>query len=383
MSLRYKGTCEACGAALEARAKAWYDPARRKVRCGTCGPAGGGPAPAATSKAQQPLSTALPPPPGAGHAGASALRKYERLSERHHERAAAEVARDAVWRDQVKQDHPLLGRLASAMTPKPAIGPEPQSVTAWQTGSHGEVRVGGVLDAWAATVGAVVLHDRKIPGSRANIDHLVIARSGVWSIDAKEYKGAVAKVDVGAWSRADFRLKVAGRDRTKLLDGLGWQMGRAREVLERLAPRPGRTGLGRPLLRGLGLAPFPPETPGVRGHGGRLAIWAAGGAQHPEAADGYPCGRDRNVVGPGLPARLTPKPLRPGGLATTALAPPVGALSPPAPRPWRQWPRCPQPASRELWAARPADRPDAAAAVVAPRPLSPAVSAREPLRRPA
>jgi hypothetical protein len=148
------------------------------------------------------------------------------------------VARDAAWRDQVKQDHPLLGRLASALAPKPAIGPEPQSVTAWQTGSHGEVRVGGVLDAWAATVGAVVLHDRKIPGSRANIDHLVIARSGVWSIDAKEYKGAVAKVDVGGWSRADFRLKVAGRDRTKLLDGLQWQMGRVREVLERLAPDP-------------------------------------------------------------------------------------------------------------------------------------------------
>ncbi len=240
MSLRYKGTCEACGAALEARTKAWYDPARRKVRCSVCGPAASDPAPTAAPPVQpEALSPAPPPPPlGAGHAGASALRKYERLSERHHQRAKAEVARDAAWRDQVKQDHPVLGWLASALAPKPAIGPEPQSVTAWQTGSHGEVRVGGVLDAWAATVGAVVLHDRKIPGSRANIDHLVIARSGVWSVDAKEYKGAVAKVDVGGWSRADFRLKVAGRDRTKLLDGVQWQMGRVREVLERLAPAP-------------------------------------------------------------------------------------------------------------------------------------------------
>ena len=48
----------------------------------------------------------------------------------------------------------------------------------------------------------------------------------------------MAKVDVGGWFRADFRLKVAGRDRTKLLDGLEWQMGRVREVLERLAPAP-------------------------------------------------------------------------------------------------------------------------------------------------
>ena len=86
------------------------------------------------------------------------------------------MARDAAWREQVKQGHPVLGRLASAVTPKPTIGPELQSVTAWQTGSHGEVRAGAVLGSWATTVGAVVLHDRKIPGSRANIDHLVVAR---------------------------------------------------------------------------------------------------------------------------------------------------------------------------------------------------------------
>ncbi|MGH9106124.1 MAG: nuclease-related domain-containing protein [Acidimicrobiales bacterium] len=239
MSLRYKGTCEACGAALEARTKAWYDSARRKVRCNACGPAAGGPAAIATSPAQQQaFSPALPPPPGAGHAGASALRKYERLSERHYERAEAEVARDAAWRDQAKRGHPVLGRLASAVTPKPTIGPEPQSVTAWQTGSHGEVRVGGALERWATTVGAVVLHDRKIPGSRANIDHLVVAQSGVWSVDAKEHAVPVTKVDVGEWLRTDLRLKVAGRDRTKLLDGLEWQMGRLSEMLERLAPGP-------------------------------------------------------------------------------------------------------------------------------------------------
>lgn len=239
MSLRYKGTCEACGAALAARTTAWYDSARRKVRCTVCGPAAGDPAPTATFPAKrQAPSTALPPPPDTGHAGASALRKYERLSERHLERAKAELARDAAWRDHLKQGHPVLGRLAGAVTPKPTIGPEPQSMRAWQTGSHGEVRVGAVLDGWATTVGAVVLHDRKIQGSRANIDHLVIAPSGVWSIDAKEYTGPVTKVDVGGWSRTDLCLKVAGRDRTKLLDGLEWQMGRLTEVLERLAPGP-------------------------------------------------------------------------------------------------------------------------------------------------
>ena len=54
-------------------------------------------------------------------------------------------------------------------------------------------------------------------------------------VDAKEYMGAVTKVDVGDWWRTDYRLRVAGRDRTKLLEALGWQMERAREALAYLA----------------------------------------------------------------------------------------------------------------------------------------------------
>jgi hypothetical protein len=37
--------------------------------------------------------------------------------------------------------------------------------------------------------GYVVLHDLAVPGSRANIDHLVIGRSGVFVIDSKQYRG--------------------------------------------------------------------------------------------------------------------------------------------------------------------------------------------------
>ena len=92
----------------------------------------------------------------------SALRKYERLSQRYHQLAEAEVSRDEAWRDQVKQEHPVLGRLASAVTPRPTVA-EPQNLTAWRTGSHGEFRVGGILDGCAATAGAIALHDRKIP----------------------------------------------------------------------------------------------------------------------------------------------------------------------------------------------------------------------------
>jgi hypothetical protein len=71
---------------------------------------------------------------------------------------------------------------------------------------------------------AVLLHDRRVPRTRGNIDHLAIASSGVWVIDAKNYEGQVELRDVGGWFRVDRRLYVAGRDRTKLVKGLDWQV---------------------------------------------------------------------------------------------------------------------------------------------------------------
>jgi hypothetical protein len=34
----------------------------------------------------------------------------------------------------------------------------------------------------------VVVHDRSVPGSRANVDHVAIGPSGVWVIDTKAYR---------------------------------------------------------------------------------------------------------------------------------------------------------------------------------------------------
>jgi len=46
----------------------------------------------------------------------------------------------------------------------------------------------------------------------------------VWVIDAKNYKGKVERRDVGGWFRIEYRLYVGGRDQTRLVDGLGWQI---------------------------------------------------------------------------------------------------------------------------------------------------------------
>ncbi len=55
-----------------------------------------------------------------------------------------------------------------------------------------------------------MLHDRRIPGSRANIDHIAIATSGVWVIDAKRYKG---KVQVSRPLFGQPKLTIAGATR--------------------------------------------------------------------------------------------------------------------------------------------------------------------------
>jgi hypothetical protein len=64
-------------------------------------------------------------------------------------------------------------------------------------GAVGEERLGGRLIELAGE-SLRVLHDRRIPGSRANIDHLAVTPTGIWVIDAKKYKGRPQlKVDGG------------------------------------------------------------------------------------------------------------------------------------------------------------------------------------------
>ena len=78
---------------------------------------------------------------------------------------------------------------------------------------------------------AIFLHDRKVPGTRGNIDHLAIAASGIWVIEAKNYVGMVEHRDKGGWFRPDYHLCVGDRDRSKLADGLTWQVAAVREAL--------------------------------------------------------------------------------------------------------------------------------------------------------
>lgn len=60
----------------------------------------------------------------------------------------------------------------------------------WRRGAEGERRTAQLL-APLRNLGWTVLHDRRIPGSAANVDHLVIGPSGVWVVDSKLWRGRV------------------------------------------------------------------------------------------------------------------------------------------------------------------------------------------------
>jgi hypothetical protein len=79
---------------------------------------------------------------------------------------------------------------------------------------------------------AALLNDRAVKGTRGNIDHIVVAASGVWVIDAKNYTGLVEHRNVGGWFRPDFRLIINRRDKPKLADGLGWQVTAVQRALD-------------------------------------------------------------------------------------------------------------------------------------------------------
>jgi hypothetical protein len=60
----------------------------------------------------------------------------------------------------------------------------------WLRGAAGEIATARALDRLPARRW-VVLHDRAVPGSRANLDHLVIGPSGVWVVDTKTTRATV------------------------------------------------------------------------------------------------------------------------------------------------------------------------------------------------
>jgi len=65
--------------------------------------------------------------------------------------------------------------------------PSPET-RAWQRGAAGERHVARLLEPLVQQ-GWGVNHDLRVPGSKANIDHVVVGPPGIFAIDAKHYRG--------------------------------------------------------------------------------------------------------------------------------------------------------------------------------------------------
>lgn len=225
MKLRYAGVCRLCATQLPARTDAIYEKFTKTVRCVQC-PVDAERGPVAEERpvveqervpevgplVQQDLVAVIEAEQEvAGTAGSSARREYER-------RKAKDEAR-------LREQWGRLGGMAVALSS------EKQSTQAWDRGAVGEERLGERLNA-LASASLAVLHDRRIPGTRANIDHIVITTAGVWVIDAKRYKGRPAlKVEGGLFRPRVETLVVGGRDCTKLVDGVRKQVDLVCEVV--------------------------------------------------------------------------------------------------------------------------------------------------------
>jgi hypothetical protein len=90
-----------------------------------------------------------------------------------------------------------------------------EQASTWQRGAHGERRTARLLDRLTRD-GFVVFHDLAMPGSPANVDHLLIGPSGVFVIDSKQWTGSVHQGTDGLAWHNHYRL-----DRT--LETVRWE----------------------------------------------------------------------------------------------------------------------------------------------------------------
>lgn len=200
LTLHRGDTCMRCATAVPARSRAWWDRSSKSVVCVICEPV----------RSDDPL----PPPPAIERGTPRAS------TEREYQRRAAEQGHEIGARSRPG----LVGRAMKL------LADEPPSRTADPNGAEGERRLARLLDTELRD--AVTLHDRKVPITRSNLDHLVIAPSGIWLIDAKRDAGEVECRSTGAFGSSEPRLFVNGRNQTRLIHAMGWHVAAVRAQLD-------------------------------------------------------------------------------------------------------------------------------------------------------
>lgn len=162
-----------------------------------------------------------------GTPGGSAQATFERRRARHKEHtrerlpqilmSAGALAALGIGVMQVSPQWQLAGwliLLAGGLKAATLLVEIPQHVRSYETGADGEVRTAELL-APLEDEGFVVLHDRRIPRARENIDQIVVGPPGVFVIETKSYAGRLRV--------RDGELVVAGRRRVGVADQVARQ----------------------------------------------------------------------------------------------------------------------------------------------------------------
>ena len=168
LPLRYSASCRLCERDLEPGTKAWWDPTTGHVTCISCDirhPA----------DPFEGVDTALLGTPGGS-------------AQAEHDRRAGQPGADRYLKGAVGERH-----LSAVLSKDSDKGP------------------------------LIVLVDRRVPGSRANIDHIAVAPSGVYVIDCKNWAGRVERKAGRSDGRPIERLTVKGWDHTELVTKMNWQ----------------------------------------------------------------------------------------------------------------------------------------------------------------
>jgi len=180
-----------------------------------------------TPPAATPPAPAGPPSGSLGSPGRSALAAYRR---RRSEELAG-WARTLVWRAPLVAAAGLTANVLATQVGLPWAGlvglvaaalvgwwlrfrPSEQA-RSWRRGAEGERHTARLLDRLTGD-GYVVFHDLAVPGSLANVDHLVIGSTGLFVIDSKQWSGSVHQSADGLAWHHHYRL-----DRT--LETVRWE----------------------------------------------------------------------------------------------------------------------------------------------------------------
>jgi hypothetical protein len=194
ISAKRVSTCEICHQDFKVGTKIYWSKNGGVIRC------------QADIKAKNPKKTD-------GQAGKSARTQFETKATKRRE-------------ERVEQLGKHLGAVANLMY---GDGTKAEK---WKKGAVGEEYIGKILDELAEKEDFFVLHDRAIPRSSANIDHILITNRGVFVIDAKNYKGLVRiEQEGGILTPLIETLYVGNRKQTKLVEGVKKQVDIVKAIL--------------------------------------------------------------------------------------------------------------------------------------------------------